>query len=80
MLRNKQSSKKDRRMSTTFHFDSEGRSLLEYHLLDFLDSFDIYQFLLDPSYRKQLNNLLDCFSDEEFEDFERLYSHRFTVN
>jgi|AGTN01.1.fsa_nt_gi hypothetical protein len=49
-------------------------------LADLLDMLDLQSFLLDPACRHRLNEVLACFSDEEFDSFERLYSRRFTVN
>ncbi len=56
------------------------RSLLEDNLLAFLDSFDIHRFFCDLAYRRRLNAILERFTDEEFENFERMHSHRFTMN
>lgn len=49
-------------------------------LADLLDTLDLHSFLLDPAYRRRLNEVLACFSDEEFDSFERLYTRRFTIN
>lgn len=49
-------------------------------LLELLDSFDMHSFVLDPDYRHRLNEVLDAFSDEEFDRFERRYASRFTLN
>lgn len=49
-------------------------------LADLLDTLDLRSFLLDPACRSRLNEVLACFSDDEFDSFERLYSRRFTVN
>lgn len=79
MLINKQS-KKEICHSAAFGPDSGRRSCLETRLLDFLDSFDIYLFLYDPAYRQRLNDILELFTEEEFTEFERTHSRRFTVN
>lgn len=49
-------------------------------LVELVDSLDLYSFLHEPAYRRRLNDVLACFSDEEFDSFERLYTRRFTVN
>ncbi len=49
-------------------------------LVELIDGLDLYSFLHEPAYRRQLNDVLACFSDEEFDSFERLYTRRFTVN
>lgn len=49
-------------------------------LADMIDSLDLESFLRDHSYRRRLNDALACFSDEEFDRFERLYTRRFTIN
>lgn len=49
-------------------------------LVELIDSLDLHWFLLDPDYRRRLNDALACFSDEEFDSFERLYTRRFTIN
>jgi hypothetical protein len=80
MLRNRQTSKKEAAITAALGWGVGGRSPLERRLLEFMDRFDIYLFLYDPAYRRQLNDILDRFTDEEFESFERTHSHRFTVN
>ena len=80
MLRTKQTSKMNSTPNAAFEFGIGGRSRLERHLLEFMDTFDIYLFLYDHTYRQRLNNLLELFTDEEFENFEQTHSHRFTVN
>lgn len=80
MLRNKHMSRKETALSFAARFAHYRRSTLEAHLLAFLDNFDIYLFLYDPHYRQQLNDILDGFTDEEFEHFELAHSHRFTIN
>lgn len=49
-------------------------------LVEMIDRLDLGSFLLDPAYRRRLNDALACFSDEEFDSFERLYTRRFTIN
>lgn len=49
-------------------------------LADLVDSLDLHSFLLDPVYRRRLNDVLSCFSDAEFDSFEQLYTRRFIVN
>ncbi|MCR6631113.1 MAG: hypothetical protein NVV74_14285 [Magnetospirillum sp.] len=57
----------------------EGDARIE-ALADLIDGLDLGSFFLDPAYRRQLNDVLACFSDEEFDSFERLYTRRFTIN
>lgn len=80
MLRNKQLSKKEIVRCPAPDAAFPGRPPPVPALLDFLDNFDLASFLSDPMYRKQLNDMLDTFSDEEFDLFESRYSHRFTLN
>lgn len=49
-------------------------------LFELIDSLDLESFVGDPAYRRRLNEVLDTFSDEEFDHFERLYTRRFTLN
>lgn len=49
-------------------------------LVELVDSLDLHAFVHRPAYRRRLNDVLSCFSDEEFDRFERLYTRRFTVN
>lgn len=49
-------------------------------LAEMIDSLDLGWFLLDPAYRRRLNDALAGFTDEEFDRFERLYTRRFTIN
>lgn len=49
-------------------------------LVELIDTLDLADFMRDPAYRRQLNEVLDTFSDEEFDRFERLYTRRFTLN
>lgn len=49
-------------------------------LVELVDTLDLYSFLHEPAYRRRLNDVLACFSDDEFDSFERLYTRRFTVN
>lgn len=49
-------------------------------LVEMIDGLDLGCFLLDPAYRRRLNDALAWFSDEEFDSFERLYTRRFTIN
>ncbi len=80
MLRNRLTSKQYTCLSHTFPHLA-GRDLSpEARLLSFLDSFDLCRFFYDSSYRRRLNAILERFTDEEFENFERTHSHRFTVN
>jgi hypothetical protein len=80
MLRNKYLSKKESNLSVAVGFGFGGRSHLERNLLEFMDNFDIFRFLYEPTYRRRLNTILERFTDEEFENFERAHSQRFTVN
>jgi hypothetical protein len=77
MFRDKQSYQED----AIRHFSlRSGRDDTERHLLEFMDSFDFFLFVCDPTYRGRLNALLEQLSDEEFEDFTRAHSQRFNVN
>ena len=49
-------------------------------LLEFMERFDLARFLYDEDYRQRLNDILDRFTDDEFEDFEKVYANRFTMN
>lgn len=49
-------------------------------LAELVDDLDLHSFFIDSAYRRRLNDVLACFSDEEFDSFERLYTRRFTVN
>jgi len=80
MLRNRPALISDTIHAPTFTFHHSGKSVIEKSLLEFLDNFDIYLFVYDDEYRMRLNNILDLFSDEEFESFERTHARRFTVN
>lgn len=80
MLRHKHLSRKEVSLSGIFDHATERWSMLEEHLLAFMDNFDFYLFLYDHDYRQRLNDILERFTDEEFECFERAHSHRFTIN
>ncbi|HIJ62047.1 MAG TPA: hypothetical protein HPQ04_05075 [Rhodospirillaceae bacterium] len=80
MLRNKQSSQPTEYPKPVGTGDDIRQSALEYHLLNFLDNFDVYLFIVDPGYRQRLNNLLELFTDEEFDEFERSHVNRFVMN
>jgi len=80
MLRNKQSSQQSIYPTHVQNGDISRQSSLEYYLLDFLDHFDVYLFLVEPSYRQRLNELLELFTDEEFDEFERSHLNRFVLN
>lgn len=79
MLRNRQHSMNDpppwKTEGGAFRADLKTEVLVE-----LVDSLDLYSFLHEPAYRRRLNDVLACFSDEEFDSFERLYTRRFTVN
>lgn len=49
-------------------------------LVELVDELDLHAFFHKPAYRRRLNLVLSCFSDEEFDRFEQLYTRRFTVN
>jgi hypothetical protein len=80
MLKTKQPPKKDWYPLAALSPGIDGRSPLERRLLAFLDTFNVYLFLYEPSYRRRLNDMLERFTDEEFEDFTRIHFNRFTVN
>lgn len=71
MLRNRQQSRKDPPCTSDIRVSV---------LIEMVDSLDLEDFVRDPVYRRQLNEVLDAFSDEEFDSFERLYTRRFTLN
>lgn len=77
MLRNRQHSL---RTSPPWPAVADGGKARIQVLAEMIDSLDLGCFLLDPAYRRQLNNALASFSDEEFDSFERLYTRRFTIN
>lgn len=79
MLRNKQHSRRDSPPCRLMAEVADGDVRVEV-LADLVDSLDLHSFLLDPAYRRRLNDVLSCFSDAEFDSFERLYTRRFTVN
>ena len=80
MLRNKQSSSQQAHTTITIPEENEQTLNHETHLLNFLDNFDIYQFIIDDDYRQRLNDLLELFTDEEFDAFERSHINRFVMN
>lgn len=81
MLRSKPTSKKDSLIARNWATEEKvQRFMQEQILFDFLDRFDFHSFLYDTSYRRRLNDLLEGFSEEEFNHFEQLYFHRFIVN
>jgi len=49
-------------------------------LLELIDTLDLDAFFHDPACRRRLNEVLDTFSDEEFDRFERLYANRYPTN
>lgn len=71
MLRNRQQSRKDPPWTPDIRISV---------LIEMVDSLDLEDFVRDPVYRRQLNEVLDAFSDDEFDSFERLYTRRFTLN
>lgn len=79
MLRNRQHARFDpppwTRKERGFAADLKAEVLTE-----LVDELDLHSFLHEPAYRRRLNDVLACFSDEEFDRFERLYTRRFTVN
>lgn len=79
MLRNKQHSRRDPPplRPALGAADSDPRVAV---LADLVDRLDLHSFLVDPLYRRRLNEVLAWFSDEEFDSFELLYTRRFTVN
>jgi len=79
MLRNKQHSRRGPPPCRPALGAVEGDLRVEV-LADLVDSLDLHSFLVDPLYRRRLNEVLACFSDEEFDSFELLYTRRFTVN
>lgn len=80
MLRHKQSSRQQYIPSYSVSFEKHRKSNLENNLLDFLDHFDVCQFITDDDYRKRLRDLLELFTDEEFDEFERSHINRFVMN
>ncbi len=79
MLRHKQHSRRDPPPCRPAHGAVESDLRVEV-LADLLDSLDLRSFLLDPLYRRRLNDALASFSDEEFDSFEQLYTRKTTVN
>lgn len=79
MLRNKQHSRKDPPPGRLLVAGADCDVRVEV-LADLVDSLDLHSFLIDPAYRRRLNDVLSCFSDAEFDRFEQLYTRRFTVN
>lgn len=82
MLRDKQQARRvpspavwARRKSATERFDLRVPVLVE-----LLDSLDLRTFFFDPACRRRLNDVLDTFSDEEFDSFERHYTRRQKIN
>jgi hypothetical protein len=57
-----------------------GENTQEPVLLEFLDTFSFEAFLSNPSYRQRLNEILETFTDEEFDKFEHRHARRFTLN
>lgn len=85
MLRNKQHSRKDPPPGWLVAAGADGDVRVEgladlVALADLVDNLDLHSFLMDSAYRRRLNDVLSCFSDAEFDSFERLYTRRFTVN
>lgn len=76
MLRNKQHSL----TSPPWPAAAPGGDMRVEVLVELIDCLDLNCFLLDPAYRRRLNDALATFSDEEFDRFERLYTRRFTIN
>ena len=79
MLRDKQHSRRGPPSGQPVH-GAVDRDLRVELLADLVDSLDLHSFLVDPLYRRRLNDVLAWFSDEEFDSFEQLYTRRFTVN
>lgn len=79
MLRNKQHSRIDPPPGRAMAAGADCDVRVEV-LADLVDSLDLHSFLIDPAYRRRLNDVLSCFSDAEFDSFEQLYTRRFTVN
>lgn len=77
MLRNKQHSRKETPPYGVFGGAAAFRAAV---LAEMIDGLDLHSFLHEPAYRQRLNEVLDAFSDEEFDSFEQLYTRRFTVN
>lgn len=84
MLRHGQHSRKDWPASAGLAAGDEGgasrRDARVPMLTEALDRLDLHAFLHDRDYRRRLSVLLDSFSAEEFDDFERHYIRRRTLN
>ena len=80
MLKCKDSQRQPAYHSGILTCDDQRQSSLEYYLLDFMENFDVYLFIVDPDYRRSLNDLLELFTDEEFDEFERSHGNRFVMN
>lgn len=80
MLRDKQSTQHQDYPTLAVAFEADVKSSHEHNLLVFLDHFDIFQFIIDSDYRQRLNELLELFTDEEFDEFERSHINRFVMN
>lgn len=80
MLRNKTHARKERPPAETAAAMGLGPDLRVPVLTELVDALDLLSFLHDPAYRRQLNEVIETLSDEEFDRFERLYTRRFTLN
>jgi hypothetical protein len=49
-------------------------------LVELMDSLDLTEFFHDSTTRTCLREVLEAFTDEEFDRFERLYQRRLTSN
>lgn len=49
-------------------------------LAELMDTLDLHSFFHDPTCRRTLNEVLEAFSDEEFDRFECFYTSRLTLN
>ncbi|MGE5545719.1 MAG: hypothetical protein ACM33T_02385 [Solirubrobacterales bacterium] len=80
MPRNKQPTRKETPPPAHFVVVDDGTDIRVPVLVELLDDLDLNDFLLDPACRRRLNEVIETFSDDEFDNFERLYTSRFTIN
>jgi hypothetical protein len=80
MLRNRQHSRKDPPTGGNVVAVDEGMDIRVPVLVELVDTLDLHAFLHDPGYRNRLNLVIETLSDEEFDNFERLYTRRLTLN
>lgn len=80
MLRNKTHARKEGMPVAAHSAAGKGMDLRVPVLTELIDSLDLDSFLHDPVCRRRLNEVMNTFSDEEFDRFERLYTRRFTLN